>query len=92
MIPNATFNSGRADFAALRGPERFLIEPACELGLARRREKIMIRLHLQDDLTEGATVAPSDEQIRYLLTVMRCQIGDALMVFNGRDGGSGERP
>lgn len=46
----------------------------------------MIRLHLPDPLTRGARVQPSPEQARYLLSVMRLDVGDALLLFNGRDG------
>ncbi len=46
----------------------------------------MIRLHVPDDLAAGADVAPSPEQGRYLVTVMRLAIGAELLLFNGRDG------
>ena len=46
----------------------------------------MIRLHASVALTAGAHVAPTPEQARYLLSVMRLGAGDALMLFNGRDG------
>lgn len=46
----------------------------------------MIRLFVSDPLGEGAHIEPSDDQNRYLLTVMRLQLGDALLLFNGRDG------
>lgn len=46
----------------------------------------MIRLFVPQPLTEGAHVEPSDEQCRYLLAVMRLQLGDELLLFNGRDG------
>jgi 16S rRNA (uracil1498-N3)-methyltransferase len=46
----------------------------------------MIRLHLPDALAPGARLQPSPEQARYLLAVMRLGEGDALLVFNGRDG------
>lgn len=46
----------------------------------------MIRLFVTQPLGEGAHVEPSDDQSRYLLTVMRLQLGDALLLFNGRDG------
>ena len=46
----------------------------------------MIRLHVTSDLAPGAAVAPTLDQSRYLTQVMRLQIGDALLVFNGRDG------
>ncbi|CAN1553585.1 16S ribosomal RNA methyltransferase RsmE [Caulobacteraceae bacterium] len=46
----------------------------------------MIRLHVPDDLAAGADIAPSPEQGRYLVTVMRLAIGAELLLFNGRDG------
>jgi 16S rRNA (uracil1498-N3)-methyltransferase len=46
----------------------------------------MIRLHVPDELAAGADVAPSPEQGRYLVTVMRLAIGAELLLFNGRDG------
>jgi 16S rRNA (uracil1498-N3)-methyltransferase len=46
----------------------------------------MIRLHVPDDLGAGRAIAPSPDQARYLLSVMRLAVGDALMLFNGRDG------
>jgi 16S rRNA (uracil1498-N3)-methyltransferase len=46
----------------------------------------MIRLHVTSDLTPGAAVAPTLDQSRYLTQVMRLKLGDALAVFNGRDG------
>jgi 16S rRNA (uracil1498-N3)-methyltransferase len=46
----------------------------------------MIRLHVPDDLSAGRAVAPSSDQARYLTSVMRQKVGDALLLFNGRDG------
>jgi 16S rRNA (uracil1498-N3)-methyltransferase len=46
----------------------------------------MIRLHVPDPLSAGGAVAPSPDQARYLLNVMRLKTGDALLLFNGRDG------
>lgn len=46
----------------------------------------MIRLHVPDDLAAGADIAPSPEQGRYLVTVMRLAIGAEVLLFNGRDG------
>jgi len=46
----------------------------------------MIRLYVQDPLSPGAPVAPSPEQARYLVAVMRKAVGDAVLLFNGRDG------
>ncbi|WP_453976482.1 16S rRNA (uracil(1498)-N(3))-methyltransferase [Brevundimonas sp. Marseille-Q4549] len=46
----------------------------------------MIRLHLPQPMTPGAPLAPTLDQSRYLTQVMRLKVGDALLVFNGRDG------
>ena len=46
----------------------------------------MIRLFVPDPLSDGVAVAPAPEQARYLLGVMRLQVGAALLLFNGRDG------
>ncbi|MBX9616013.1 MAG: 16S rRNA (uracil(1498)-N(3))-methyltransferase [Caulobacteraceae bacterium] len=46
----------------------------------------MIRLHVTADLSPAAAVAPTLNQSRYLTQVMRLKLGDALLVFNGRDG------
>ncbi|MBX3477109.1 MAG: 16S rRNA (uracil(1498)-N(3))-methyltransferase [Brevundimonas sp.] len=46
----------------------------------------MIRLHIPQPLIPGAAVAPTLDQSRYLTQVMRLKAGDALHVFNGRDG------
>jgi 16S rRNA (uracil1498-N3)-methyltransferase len=46
----------------------------------------MIRLFVPDPLTPGAEVQPAPDQARYLTSVMRLTVGDALLLFNGRDG------
>ncbi|WP_374573107.1 16S rRNA (uracil(1498)-N(3))-methyltransferase [Phenylobacterium sp.] len=46
----------------------------------------MIRLHVTQDLAEGAELALDADQSRYLVAVMRRAVGDELLVFNGRDG------
>ena len=46
----------------------------------------MIRLFVRSDLGPGERLALSPEQSRYLLAVMRLGPGDALRVFNGRQG------
>ena len=46
----------------------------------------MIRLHLTCDLAAGGLVVPDPDQARYLVSVMRVKAGEALLVFNGRDG------
>ncbi len=44
------------------------------------------RLFVESPLGEGETITCSKEQAHYLLNVMRVQDGDALLIFNGRDG------
>ena len=46
----------------------------------------MIRLHIPHPLSPGAALAPTLDQSRYLTQVMRLKAGDAIRVFNGRDG------
>jgi len=46
----------------------------------------MIRLHIPHDLTAGASFDLDEGQSRYLAAVMRLGVGDAVAVFNGRDG------
>jgi 16S rRNA (uracil1498-N3)-methyltransferase len=46
----------------------------------------MIRLHVPDDLSAGVAIAPSSDQARYLISVMRQTVGGAILLFNGRDG------
>lgn len=46
----------------------------------------MIRLLVQAPLGEGAAVEPTPDQSRYLTVVMRQGVGDAVLLFNGRDG------
>lgn len=45
-----------------------------------------IRLHVDDELTDGAAVPLEAGQAHYLLSVMRQGVGDELLVFNGRAG------
>jgi 16S rRNA (uracil1498-N3)-methyltransferase len=45
-----------------------------------------IRLHVQADLAPGAPVLLDEGQSRYLGNVMRKHAGDAVRLFNGRDG------
>ena len=45
-----------------------------------------IRLFLDHDLGPGQTVPLTPEQAHYLFGVMRRGVGDAILVFNGRDG------
>lgn len=46
----------------------------------------MIRLFVPDGLSVGASVAPTEDQSRYLISVMRLGVGGELRLFNGRDG------
>jgi 16S rRNA (uracil1498-N3)-methyltransferase len=50
------------------------------------KERAMIRLFIRDDLRGGAEIALDEGQSRYVAAVMRLAAGDALLVFNGRDG------
>lgn len=45
-----------------------------------------LRLYVEQPLGEGARVTPDDGQVHYLLHVVRAKAGDALRLFNGRDG------
>jgi 16S rRNA (uracil1498-N3)-methyltransferase len=44
------------------------------------------RLYVEAPLVAGATVNLAREQANYLLNVLRLERGDAVLVFNGRDG------
>jgi 16S rRNA (uracil1498-N3)-methyltransferase len=44
------------------------------------------RLFVEADLAEGGTVACTPAQANYLRNVLRLNAGDAVLVFNGRDG------
>ena len=44
------------------------------------------RLFVDDDLVDGAAISPTREQQHYLMNVMRLRDGDAVALFNGRDG------
>ena len=46
----------------------------------------MIRLHIPQPLSEGAALAPTLDQSRYLTQVMRLKAGDVVHLFNGADG------
>jgi len=45
-----------------------------------------VRLYVEAALGDGARVVPDDAQAHYLLHVMRAKAGDAVRLFNGRDG------
>ncbi len=46
----------------------------------------MIRLFIPHDLAAGAELALDPGQSRYLAAVMRQEVGDEILLFNGRDG------
>src|SRR5438045_586119 len=46
----------------------------------------MIRLYVHHPLSAGAPIEPAPDQARYLTGVMRRQVGDEVLLFNGRDG------
>jgi 16S rRNA (uracil1498-N3)-methyltransferase len=46
----------------------------------------MIRLFVPHPLKIGGAVAPTVDQSRYLTAVMRLNVGDEILVFNGQDG------
>jgi 16S rRNA (uracil1498-N3)-methyltransferase len=46
----------------------------------------MIRLHVEAALAPGATIDATEGQAHYLGGVMRRAVGDAIHLFNGRDG------
>lgn len=50
------------------------------------RDAPKIRLYVDAELASGGAVRGSPEQAHYLTTVMRAKPGDAVALFNGRDG------
>lgn len=46
----------------------------------------MIRLYVPNDLSPGAALELDEGRSRYLVSVMRRVVGDAVALFNGRDG------
>lgn len=44
------------------------------------------RLFVEDALAPGAEIIPPPEALNYLLNVLRLRAGDAVLLFNGRDG------
>ena len=46
----------------------------------------MIRLFVDQPLSAGVVLEPTADQARYLTGVMRKGVGEALLLFNGRDG------
>lgn len=59
-----------------------------ELHVGRREGAVQVgvRLHVEADLAAGAAVPLDPAQAHYLRNVMRRAPGDAVRVFNGRDG------
>lgn len=51
-----------------------------------RSHKSLPRLFVEVALAAGGTVALGREQTNYLLTVLRMKAGEAVVLFNGRDG------
>ncbi|MEK9971622.1 MAG: 16S rRNA (uracil(1498)-N(3))-methyltransferase [Ferrovibrio sp.] len=49
-------------------------------------DSIKARLYVTDALTSGASVMLADDQAHYLRHVLRLQPGEAIAMFNGRDG------
>ena len=45
-----------------------------------------VRLHVEAALGDDVRVTPDEAQAHYLLHVMRAKLGDAVRLFNGRDG------
>lgn len=45
-----------------------------------------VRLHVEAALGDDVRVTPDEAQAHYLLHVMRAKVGDAVRLFNGRDG------
>jgi len=45
-----------------------------------------VRLYVDAPLATGAKVSCTSEQANYLLNVLRLKVGDAICIFNGRDG------
>jgi 16S rRNA (uracil1498-N3)-methyltransferase len=48
--------------------------------------KVKARLYVDQDLASGRAVQLAREQVHYLRTVLRAEIGAELALFNGRDG------
>ena len=49
-------------------------------------DHVKARLYVDAPLAAGAEVVPAPEQAHYLLNVLRLKPGDAVALFNGRDG------
>ena len=46
----------------------------------------LIRLYVTNKLTNGIEVELTEKQHHYLVHVMRRELGDEIVLFNGRDG------
>lgn len=55
-------------------------------GLLSRYDFSAQRLYVDDALAPGATLAATPEAFNYLVNVLRLREGDAVLLFNGRDG------
>lgn len=51
-----------------------------------RADAPRIRLYVEDGLAEGTSIGAGKSQAHYLTNVMRLAAGDAVALFNGRDG------
>jgi 16S rRNA (uracil1498-N3)-methyltransferase len=51
-----------------------------------RTHKSLPRLHVEPDLGRGAELTLGRDQTNYLVAVLRQRTGDAVILFNGRDG------
>ena len=60
-----------------------MAEQQADPGPARA---VGVRLHVADDLGQGAVAALGEGQAHYLRAVMRRGVGESARVFNGRDG------
>jgi 16S rRNA (uracil1498-N3)-methyltransferase len=63
-----------------------LIRSPISRGKMPRTHKSLPRLYLEEDLAPGTPLALGREQTNYLLSVLRLRPGDAVILFNGRDG------
>ena len=46
----------------------------------------MIRLFVEENLKEGEIISLDEKKVHYLIHVMRCNVGDEVYLFNGKDG------
>ncbi len=76
--------AGPSFLLTMRSTARSGAEPLEFLGPMAKRAKA--RLYVEADLGEGGTVGLSPAQAHYLKLVLRLDRGDAVALFNGRDG------